>query len=113
MADDTQIYVTGVLYQEDAYPSDPTALFTYIDEAFRQIPNLEFWELLINRSECRFSNSTTREQLLIFMKDVVYSGTRFLSDSQSDTLRNAIISKLDSLSDITYTDVEMRTTRSV
>jgi hypothetical protein len=111
--DDTQIYVTGVLYQEDAYPSDPSALFSLIDEAFRQISGLEFWELLINRSECRFSNSTTREQLLIFMKDVVYSGTRFLSDAQSSSLRTAIIDKLDSLSDITYTDVEMRTTRTI
>ena len=111
--DDTQVYVTGVLYQEDAYPSDPSALFDFIDEAFRQISGLEFWELLINRSECRFSNSTTREQLLIFMKDVVYNGVKFLSDTQSSTLRTAIIDKLGSLDELSYSDVEIRTTRMI
>jgi len=111
--DDTQVYVTGVLYQEDAYPSDPSAMFSLVDEAFRQISGLEYWELLINRSECRFANSTTREQLLLFMKDVVYNNTRFLSDSQSSSLRTAIINKLTSLPDIEFSDVEVRTTRTV
>jgi hypothetical protein len=110
--DDTQVYVTGVLYQQDAYPSDPSALFSMIDEAFRQISGLEYWELLINRSECRFSNSTTREQLLIFMKGVVYNDVTFLSDTASSSLRTAIINKLSTLSDITYSDVEIRTTRA-
>jgi len=110
--DDTQVYVTGVLYQEDAYPSDPSALFKLIDEAFRQISGLEFWELLINRAECKFANSTTREQLLIFMKDVVYNSVTFLSDTQSSSLRTAIINKLGTLADITYVDVEIRTSRT-
>jgi len=111
--DDTQIYVTGVLYQEDAYPIDPTSLFDLVDIAFREISGLGYWELLINRSESRFSNTTTREQLLIFMKDVVYNGDRYLTNSQSSGLRTAIINKLDSLSDITYADVEIRTSRTV
>ena len=111
--DDTQVYVTGVLYQQDAYPSDPSVLFDITDEAFRQITGLEFWELLINRSECRFSNGSTREQLLIFMKDVIYNGNKYLTDAQSSNLRTAIIDKLDSMSDITYSDVEIRTSRVV
>jgi hypothetical protein len=111
MSEDTQVYVTGFLYQEDAYPSDPSSLFSLIDEKFREISGLEFWELLINRSECRFSNTTTREQLLIFMKNVVYNGIIFLSDLQSDSLRTAIINKLDTVTDITYTDVVIRTSK--
>lgn len=113
VVDDTQVYITGVLYQQDAYPSDPSSLFSLIDQAFRQISGLEYWELLINRSECRFSNSTTREQLLLFMKDVKYNGTSFLSDIQSSNMRTAIINKLNELSDITYNDVEIRTTRQI
>jgi anti-anti-sigma regulatory factor len=113
VVDDTQVYITGVLYQQDAYPSDPSSLFSLIDQAFRQISGLEYWELLINRSECRFSNSTTREQLLLFMKDVKYNGTTFLSDIQSSNMRTAIINKLNELSDITYNDVEIRTTRQI
>ena len=112
--DDTQVYVTGFLYQQDAYPSDPMPLFAMIDEAFRQISGLEYWELLINRSECRFANTTTREQLLIFLKGVVYNSVTFLSDSQSTTLRTALINKLDSLSStVSYDDVVIRTSRTI
>jgi len=113
ITNDTQVYVTGVLYQQDAYPSDPSDMFKLIDGAFREISGLEFWILSINRSECRFANATTREQLLIFMKDVVYNSNAFLSDTQSSSLRTAIINKLDELSDIQYSDVEIRTTRLI
>jgi len=111
--DDTQVYIKGVLYQQDAYPTDATDLFNLIDESFRQISGFKFNELLINRSECRFSNGTTREQLLIFFKDIMYTENSFLTDTQSTNLRNAIINKLDSLTDISYNDVEIRTSRVV
>jgi hypothetical protein len=111
--DDTQIYITGVLYQYDAFPSDPKILFGYIDEKLREITLLEYQFLSINRSENRFSNGTTREQLLIFMKDIKYNNVVFLSDSGSAALRTTLINKLNSLLDITYNDVEIRTTRTV
>jgi len=113
MIDETQVYVTGVLYNQDAYPDNPHLIFNEIDEAFRTIQGLEYLDLCINRSETRFSDASTREQLLIFMKDVVYRCERFLTDTQSDNLRTALITVLDSISSITYGDVEIRTTREV
>ena len=111
--DETQIYITEVLYQSDAFPTDPKILFKMIDEQFRQITALEYQFLSINRSENRFSGGTTREQLLIFMKDIKYNGNAFLSDTNSASLRSDLISKLNSISDIAYNDVEIRTTRTV
>ena len=108
---DTQVYITGVLYQESAYPDDPSILFSIVDEKFREITEMGYEYLDINRSENRFSNETTREQLLIFMKDVLYNSTSYLTDSQSVALRTALINKLDTITNLTYTDVEIRTTR--
>lgn len=110
--DDTQVYITGVLYQSDAYPDDATPLFNVVDDAFREIEDLEYRYLDINRSECRFSGGTTREQLLIFMKDVNYKNNDYLSDTDSSSLRMALVNKLNSLSDITFSDVEIRSTRT-
>ena len=75
--DDTQVYVTGCLYKQDAYPDDPQELFDIVDEFLRQVTDLSFWVLAINRSETRFSGGTTREQLLIFLKDVIYNGKQY------------------------------------
>jgi hypothetical protein len=111
--DDTQVYVTGVLYQQSAYPSNIDLLVSLVDDAFRQILGLKYSELLVNRSECRFSNTTTREQLLLFLKDVSFNDVKFISDSQSTSMRTAIINKLNELSDIEYDNVEIRTTRFV
>lgn len=111
--EDTQVYVTGFLYQSDAYPSDPMTLFGVVDNTLRTIQGLDYWELLINRSECRFSNSTTREQLLIFLKDATYNSVAFLSDTDSTSLRTAIKDALDSVADFTYTDVEIRTSKTI
>lgn len=111
MTEDMQVYITGVLYQQDAYPSDPSGVFSYIDEGLRSIPGLEYYELLINRSECRFLNGSTREQLLIFLKDTKYNGNTFLTEEACSTMRNAIILMLESLTDIYYTDVEVRISR--
>ena len=109
--DNTQVYITGVLYQGDAFPDDATPLFNVVDDAFREIDTLEYQYLDINRSECRFSGGTTREQLLIFMKNVTYGGNSYLSDTESGNLRTAIVNALNGLSDVTYSDVEVRTTR--
>jgi hypothetical protein len=108
---DTQVYATGVLYQETAYPDSPDALFKIVDEKLREITEVTYFVLAINRAENRFSNSTTREQLLIFMKDVQYNSNSYLSDSDSASLRTAVINKLDTITDLTYNDVEIRTTR--
>ena len=47
------------------------------------------------------------------MKNVTVSGTSFLSDTVSTTLRNDLMTALNTISTITFTDVEVRTTRSV
>ena len=109
--DNTQTYITGVLYNGDAFPSDPTELFTLIDGKLREIVDLEYEYLNINRAENKFSNGTTREQLLIFMKDIVYAGNSYLSDTSSAALRTAIINVLNDIVNLTYTDVEVRSTR--
>ena len=110
--DDTQIYITGVLYQSEAFPSDPKILFNIVDEKFRELISLEYQFLSINRAENRFSSGTTREQLVIFMKDIKYNGSAYLSDTNSGLVRTALIGKLDTINDLTYTDVEIRTTRT-
>ena len=111
MTNDTQIYVTGVLFNEDAFPSDPSVMFSTIDAKFREITSLTWSYLCINRAENRFANTTTREQLLIFMKNATYNGDAYLSDTNSASLRSDLISKLNSIVSITYVDVEIRTTR--
>jgi len=110
--DDTQMYVTGVLYQSDAFPDSPDDVFDVVDKALREIDNLDFRYLCINRTEARFSGGTTREQLLIFMKEITYNSNQYLSDSASGTLRTAIIGKLNGITDLTYNDVEIRSTRT-
>ena len=111
-SDDTQIYITGVLYQENAFPDDSSILFGIVDGKFREISGLEFGFLSINRAENRFSAGSTREQLLIFMKDVIYNSSIYLSDTDSGNLRTALINKLDAITDLTYNDVEIRSTRT-
>lgn len=110
--DDTQIYVTGVLYDMESFPDDPHIVFNKIHTKFSEISGLGYGKLAINRAENRFSNGTTREQMLIFMKDVTYSGNSYLTDAQSTSLRSDLISKLNSITEITYDDVEIRTTRT-
>ena len=111
--DDTQAYVTGVLYNESAFPDDPSILFGIVDGAFREIADLEYQFCSINRAENRFSGGTTREQLLIFMKYITYDGNSYLSDTESGNLRTALINKLDAIDDLTYVDVEIRSSRTV
>jgi hypothetical protein len=113
VVDDTQIYITGVLYQSDAFPTDPKILFALIDGKLREITALEFQFLSINRAENRFSNETTREQLLIFMKDIKYDGVVFLSDTNSSALRTAIVNKMNDTAELIFNDVEIRTTRLI
>jgi len=109
--DENQVYVTGVLYNSSAFPDDPQDLFDIVDEKFRELDELSFADLNINRSETRFSDGETREQLLIFMKGVSWDGSNFLSDTNSNTLRNNLVTKLNSISGLSYTDVEIRTSR--
>lgn len=109
--DKTEMYVTGVLYQQSAFPDNPQNVFDIVDEAFREIADLSWDKLCVNRSENRFSSGITREQLLIFMHGITYDGDEYLSDTDSNSLRNAIKGKLDNLSDITYVDVEVRSFR--
>ena len=111
--DDTQVYITGVLYNSDAFPSDPAEMFAVIDGKFREITLLTYGFLCINRAENRFSGGTTREQLLIFMKDITYNSDIYLSDTNSAALRTDLINKLATIASITYTDVEIRTTRAI
>lgn len=111
--DQTDIYITGVLYQQDAYPTDPQPLFILIDNAFREISGLGYEYLDINRAENRLSNGTTREQLLIFMKEVKYNDESYLTDTSSSSVRTALINKLAELTDITYSDIEIRTKRTI
>lgn len=109
--DNTQVYVTGVLYNSSAYPDNLDDIFDDVDAKFREITDLEFGFLSMNRSETRFSGGTTREQLVIFMKSVMFEDDSFLSDAQSNNLRGQLINKLDQISNLTYTDVEIRTVR--
>lgn len=113
VVDDTQVYINGVLYQSEAFPSDPKILFNIIDEKLRELTSLEYQFLSINRAENRFSNETTREQLMIFMKDVKYNSNVFLSDSESSSLRTDLINKINTISEFSYDDVEIRITRTI
>ena len=106
---ETQIYITGCLYQSSAYPDDPITLQALIADALNDISGLIFGSLSLNRTEARFSGGTTREQLLVFLKAVNYDNQVYLSDSVSSTLRTNIINKLNTITDFTYTDVEIRT----
>jgi hypothetical protein len=109
--DQTDVYITGVLYEQNAYPDNPNIVFDILDSAFRNIQGLYYENFGVNRSECRFSNSDTREQLLVFLKNVIVNGNKFLTDMQSTSLRSSLISALNSVIDISFTDVEIRTTR--
>ena len=82
-------------------------------DSLNDISEFVFGSLSINRTEARFSGGTTREQLLVFLKDVRYNGQVYLSDSVSSTLRTNIINKLNTVMDFTYTDVVIRTMRGV
>ena len=106
----TDMYVTGVLYNESAFPDSPNDLFSVVDAAFRTISILDYVSLNINRSETRFSNGTTREQLLIFMKDITYNGNTWLTLTDVTAFRNAIIAALNTVDSLTYDDVEVRCT---
>jgi len=112
MADNTQIYITGVQYNSSSYPDDEKNMFDDVSVNFKAITNFTYGFLSINRAENRLSSGTTREQLLIFLKDVVYGGNTYLTEANAAALRTAIITKLALIPAITYTDVEIRTTRS-
>jgi hypothetical protein len=111
--DQNDLYITGVLYQGNAYPDSSVPVFEELDTNFRTISGLYYSNFCVNRSECRMSDSSTREQLLIFLKGVTLNGSSFLTDAQSDSLRTSIMQVLNTTSDITYFDVEMRTSREI
>ena len=110
--EETQCYIIGGLYNSDAYPDDPTDLYNDINSKLGEVSGLSYTQLSINRSENRFSGGSTREQLLVFLKDVTYNNDTYLNDSNSSTLRTNIISKLDEMTNFTYTDVEIRSLSS-
>ena len=107
----TDVYITRVLYQQSAYPDSSVPVFNELDTSFRSIEGIKYENFHVNRAECRFSDSFTREQLLIFLKNVTLDGVSFLSDVQSTSLRNSLMSILNVVADITYFDVEIRTSR--
>jgi hypothetical protein len=112
--DQNDVYITGVLYLESAYPDNPISIFNELDNELRTISGFSYEYFYVNRSECRFSDSSTREQLLIFLKNVKLNGNTFLSNSQSTSLRSSIISVMNSLiNSFSYNDVIMRTYREV
>lgn len=110
MINECQVYITGALWNQGAYPDDPMGPLLAVDEQMRKVSGMDYDGIYINRSENRFSNGTTREQLLFFMKGVIYNGNRFLTDSSSAALRSDIITKLASVDGLTYDDVELRIT---
>jgi len=112
MADNTQIYITEVLYNSSSYPDDEKNMFDDVSVNFKAIANFSYGFLCINRAENRFAAGTTREQLLIFIKDITYGGNTYLTEANAAALRTEIINKLGLITAITYTDVEVRTTRS-
>lgn len=111
--DNTQVYITGITYNTQSFPDDPHVVFDVVYVKLCEIANLSFGSLYVNRAENRFSNGTVREQMLVFMKNVSYSGNAYLSDSQSSTVRTNIINKMNELTEISYIDVEVRTTREI
>jgi hypothetical protein len=112
ISNETQMYVTGIIYEGDAFPSDPKLAYNKIDEAIRNnILNLTYHASCLNRSENRFANSTTREQLLFFMKDINYNNNLYLTDSASNELRTALINVFNNIPNLTYSDIEIRSTK--
>jgi hypothetical protein len=111
--DQTDLYITGALYQQSAYPDSSVTVFNELDEAFRAIDGVKYQNFCVNRSECKFSDSSTREQLLIFLKGLTLNDSSFLTDTQSTNLRTSFIDVLNQLIDLTYDDVQIRTSREV
>ena len=108
----TQIFITGILYNDEAFPSNPKELFNIIDEKIRNgIPLLTFKNSCINRSENRFSNSNVREQLMYFIQYAKYNNNEFLSDIDSETLRSQLITVFNNIDNVTYNDIEIRSSR--
>jgi hypothetical protein len=112
-SNDTQVFITGVLYNSNAYPNDPFTVFNIVDRAFRQITTLDYFVLAVNRAENRFSTGTTREQLLIFMQTVKYNGNDYLTSTDAANLRTDLLTSLNSISEIQYEDVQVRTRKTI
>ena len=108
---ETEIYITNFKYQGSSWFTNINAVFDYVDAVFRDISNFDFFDLAISHIEIIDANQNTSNEAILFVKRGKYNDNSYLSDSDSSTLRTAIINKLNSESDITFNDVEVRSQR--
>mgnify|MGYP000858070760 CR=1 FL=1 len=111
--EETEVYVTGFEYQGSPWMTDIEATLYLLDDAMRDIVGLDFWDLALNHSEAIDANQQTRTAAILFMKRVTYNNIAYLSSADSSALRTAIITKLNSISDISFDDVEVRSSKKV
>jgi len=109
--DETEIYVTNFKYLGDSWFTDINIVFDYMDALLRDIDNFDFFDLAISNIEIVDANQNTSNEAILFVKRGKYNNISYLSDTNSATLRTAIINKLNSDSDITFDDVEVRSQR--
>lgn len=111
--EETEIYVTGFEYQGSAWMTDISAVLYILDEAMRDITGLDYWDLALNHSEAIDANQQSRTMAIMFMKRVTLNSSGYLSNADAANLRTSIITKLNSISNISFTDVEIRSSKKV
>lgn len=109
--EETEIYITNFTYFGSAWQDNINGTFDYIDTVFRDIENFSFYDLAISHAEVVNSNLQTRNEAVLFIKRATYNGKSYLSDSESSSMRTAIISRLSSEINIGYSDIEIRSSR--
>jgi len=112
-SDEIATYIKGVQYNASAWNSDvENNIFAQVDLALRELDSLEFGDLNVYQSHAFVTSSeNVYEAMMIFFKKATYNSNGYISDTDSATLRTNIMTQLNTVDNLTYSDVELRVSR--
>jgi len=98
-----EIFVTGCLFLTAAYvePANIDTLLSSVNNAIDSISGLEFAGIVSS------STKAFADQIFIGVDDAIYNGSKYLSLVNATSLRNAVISVLQSVSDLDTSNMEV------
>jgi hypothetical protein len=101
--DGLEIFVSGCLYNGNAYvePSDINTFLSDVNNALDTINGLEFAGIVIS------TYKATTNGIFIGVDDALYNGEKYLSLANAIALRNAIISAIEMVANVTTTNMEV------
>lgn len=107
-----EIYITSVRYKSQAWFNDPDVLLDEIANYLNDVCQFNFSSISLNMSQVYnvALKNTNYDAMMIYIKGVKCQGHCFLSEMEIVHFRNQIITKLQSIPEFEFSDVQIRST---